>query len=99
MKAVFIEKHGGVDVLRYADFPKPTPAAGEVLVKIAASGVNFIDTYHRAGLYQIPLPAVLGSEGAGTVEALGEGVTGFRVGDPVAYAMARGSYAEYAAVP
>ena len=99
MKAVFIEQPGGRDALRYGDFPQPQAAAGQVLVKIAASGVNFIDTYHRSGLYKLPLPAVLGSEGAGTVAAIGEGVTGFRVGDPVAYAMARGSYAEYAAVP
>lgn len=99
MKAVFIEQPGGRDALRFGDFPQPQAAAGQVLVKIAASGVNFIDTYHRSGLYKLPLPAVLGSEGAGTVAAIGEGVTGFRVGDPVAYAMSRGSYAEYAAVP
>ena len=79
--------------------PVPEPGEGEVLVKLAASGVNFIDTYHRTGLYKIPLPAILGSEGAGTVERVGAGVTGFAVGDRVAYAMARGSYAEYHAVP
>ena len=61
MKAVYIEQTGGAEVLRYGDSPKPEPTAGQVLVKIAASGVNFIDTYHRAGLYKIPLPAVLGS--------------------------------------
>ncbi len=99
MKAVFIEQPGDTRALRYADFPKPEPAPGQVLVKIAAAGVNFIDTYHRSGLYKLPLPAVLGMEGAGTVEALGQGVGGFKVGDPVAWAMARGSYAEYAAVP
>jgi NADPH2:quinone reductase len=68
-------------------------------VKIAVSGVNLIDTYHRTGLYKLPLPAILGSEAAGTVERTGEGVTGFKAGDRVAYAMARGSYAEYQAVP
>jgi NADPH2:quinone reductase len=99
MKAIFIEKNGGAEVLQFAEMPKPEAAAGQVLVKIAAAGVNFIDTYQRAGLYALPFPAVLGMEGAGTVEALGEGVTGFRVGDPVAWAMSRGSYAEYAAVP
>jgi NADPH2:quinone reductase len=99
MRAVFIEQPGGREALRYGDFPRPEPAAGQVLVKIAAAGVNFIDTYQRSGLYKIPLPAVLGMEGAGHVEALGEGVTGFRMGDPVAWAMSRGSYAEYAAVP
>ncbi len=99
MKAVFIEQPGGRDALRYGDFAQPEAGPGQVLVKISVSGVNFIDTYHRSGLYKLPLPAVLGTEGAGTVAAIGEGVTGFRVGDPVAYAMARGSYAEYAAVP
>src|SRR5258706_15199078 len=99
MKAVFIEQPGDASALRYADFPKPEAAAGQVLVKVKAAGVNFIDTYQRSGLYKIPLPAVLGMEGAGNVEPLGAGVTGFRVGDPVAWAMSRGSYAEYAAVP
>jgi len=99
MKAVFIEQPGDAGALRYADFPTPEPAPGQVLVKIAASGVNFIDTYQRSGLYKIPLPAVLGMEGAGTVEALGPNVGGFKVGDPVAWAMSRGSYAEFAAVP
>jgi NADPH:quinone reductase len=99
MKAVYIEQNGGVEALIYGDRPKPEPAAGEVLVKIAISGVNFIDITHRIGLYKLPLPAILGSEGAGTVEQIGEGVTGFKPGDRVAYAMARGSYAEYQAVP
>jgi NADPH:quinone reductase len=99
MKAIYIEQHGGVEALKYGEFDKPVAGAGQVLVKLAASGVNFIDTYHRYGLYKLPLPAVLGTEGAGIVEAVGEGVTAFKPGDRVAYAMARGSYAEYAAVP
>jgi NADPH:quinone reductase len=99
MKAVFIEQTGGIDALKYGDFPTPQPAPGEVLVKIAYSGVNFIDTYHRSGLYKLPLPAVIGSEASGKVEKLGEGVTGFKPGDRVAYTLARGSYAEYHAVP
>jgi NADPH2:quinone reductase len=99
MKAVYIEQPGGLDALRYGDQPTPEPKPGEVLVKLAASGVNFIDTYHRSGLYKLPLPAVLGSEGAGTVERVGESVTTFQPGDRVAYAMARGSYAEYAVAP
>src|SRR5579863_6688000 len=99
MKAVFIEHIGDAGALRFADFAKPEPAPGQALVKLAASGVNFIDTYQRSGLYKIPLPAVLGMEGAGTVEALGPNVSGFRIGDPVAWAMSRGSYAEFAAVP
>ncbi len=99
MKAVYIEQTGDADVLRYGDVPKPEPAAGQALVKVAASGVNFIDIYHRSGLYKLRMPAVLGSEGAGVVEAVGEGVTTFKPGDRVAWAMTRGSYAEYAAVP
>jgi len=99
MKAVYIEQNGGPQALIYGDRPEPEPAAGEVLVKVAASGVNFTDTYHRTGLYKLPLPAILGSEGAGTVERAGEGVSGFKPGDRVAYAMARGSYAEHHAVP
>jgi NADPH2:quinone reductase len=99
MKAVFIEQPGDARALHYGDFSTPEPAPGQVLVKIAAAGVNFIDTYHRSGLYKLPLPAVLGMEGAGTVEGVGQGVTGWRAGDPVAWAMSRGSYAEYAAVP
>ena len=78
MKAVFVEQNGGADVLRYSDFAQPVAAAGQALVKVAASGVNFIDAYQRSGLYKLPLPAVLGMEGAGTVEALGEyAVAGF----------------------
>ena len=99
MKAIYIEQPGGVEVLKYGEIDKPTPGPGQALVKLAASGVNFIDTYHRSGLYKVPLPAVLGTEGAGVVEAIGEGVEGFKPGDRVAYAMARGSYAEHAAVP
>src|ERR1700704_2520598 len=99
MKAIYIDQPGGPEAMQYGDRPKPTPAAGEVLVKVAYSGVNFIDTYHRSGLYKLPLPAVIGSEGSGTVEKLGEGVPGFRPGDRVAYTLARGSYAEFHAVP
>jgi NADPH2:quinone reductase len=95
MKAVYIEQTGGPEALKYGDMPKPELAAGQALVKVEASGVNFIDTYHRSGLYKLPLPAILGSEGAGIVE---EG-TGFKKGTRVAWAMSRGSYAEYAAVP
>lgn len=99
MKAIYIEQTGGPEVLRYGDQPRPEPGAGQVLVKITAAGINFIDTYHRSGLYKIPLPGILGSEGAGVVEALGSGVDNFKVGDHVAWAHGRGSYAEYASVP
>jgi NADPH2:quinone reductase len=99
MKAVFIEQIGGPEVLHFGDRPAPEPAKGEALVKLAYSGVNFTDLNARSGINNIPLPAVLGSEGAGTVERVGEGVTEFKPGDRVAYCMARGSYAELAAVP
>jgi len=99
MKAVSIEQTGGPEVLRCEERPVPEPATGEVLVKLEASGVNFTDLNQRSGVNKISLPAVLGVEGAGTVEKLGEAVTRFGVGDRVAYAMVRGSYAEYAVVP
>ncbi len=99
MKAVFVETPGGVENLKYAELAKPTPGPGQALVKIAAAGVNFIDIYFRTGLYPAPPPVVLGNEGAGTVEAVAPDVTNVAPGDRVAYAMARGSYAEYAVVP
>ncbi|MGD1092736.1 MAG: quinone oxidoreductase [Bryobacteraceae bacterium] len=99
MKAVYIEQTGSPDILKYGDQPKPELAPGNVLIKVAAAGVNFIDTYHRTGLYKIPLPGVLGTEGAGVIEAVGDGVQGYQVGDRVAWTTARGSYAEYALVP
>jgi NADPH2:quinone reductase len=99
MKAVFVEQPGGAENLKYADIPKPSLGPGHALVKIAASGVNYIDIYFRKGVYPAPPPIVLGSEGAGTVEAVGPDVKNVAVGDRVAYAMARGSYAEYAVVP
>ena len=80
MKAVFVEQPGGPENLKYADIPKPTPAAGQALVKIAAAGVNFIDVYFRTGLYPAPPPIVLGNEGAGIVEAVGPDVTNVRPG-------------------
>ena len=99
MKAIRIHNHGGPEVLAYEDVPVPEPRAGEARVKIEASGVNFIDIYHRIGLYPMNRPCILGSEGAGIVDALGEGVTEVKQGDRVAYAMIPGSYAEYAVVP
>lgn len=99
MKRIHVTEHGGPEKLTLADVPTPTPGPGQALVRLAASGVNFIDVYFRTGLYKADLPVALGSEGAGTVEALGEGLSDVAVGDRVAYAMARGSYAEYAVVP
>lgn len=99
MNAVWMEKTGGPEVLCFGDRPTPEPAKGEVLVKLAVSGVNFTDLNARSGVQKIALPAVLGSEGAGVVERTGEGVSAFRPGERVAWCMARGSYAEYQAVP
>src|ERR1041385_9261727 len=99
MKAVQVKETGGPEKMEVAEVPKPSPGAGQALVKIAASGVNFIDVYFRIGLYKADLPITLGSEGAGTVDAVGPEVTEVAAGDRVAYTMARGSYAEYAVVP
>jgi NADPH2:quinone reductase len=99
MKAVVADPTGGPENLHLMELPKPEPGEGEALVKLEASGVNFIDVYFRNGLYKAPeTPVKLGNEGAGTVEAVGKGVA-IRPGQRVAYAMARGSYAEYAVVP
>ncbi len=100
MKAIVIERTGGPEVLQLVDVPRPEPKAGEALVKLEASGVNFIDVYFRTGHYPAArLPFTPGMEGAGTIAALGDGASGFAVGERVAYAMTPGSYAEYAAVP
>jgi NADPH2:quinone reductase len=99
MKSILVNVPGGPESLQLVDIPIPRPGAGQALVRIAASGVNFIDIYFRTGLYKADLPVAIGSEAAGTVEAVGEGVTEVTPGDRVAYAMARGSYAEYAVVP
>jgi NADPH2:quinone reductase len=98
MKAIRVHAVGGPEVLRLEDVDEPQPGPGQVLVKIAATGVNFIDVYHRTGLYPQPLPFVPGHEAAGTVVAVGEGVTGLRVGDRVASAEIRAAYAERAVV-
>ena len=99
MKAVRIHNHGDADVLTYEDVPMPEPGAGEVRVKVAAAGLNFIDIYQRRGWYTTPLPLTLGQEAAGVVDAVGAGVAEFKPGDRVAYAMVLGAYAEYAVVP
>jgi len=98
MKAVRVHEVGGPDVLKYEDVPVPVPGPGHALVKLEAIGLNFIDCYFRAGLYKTPLPFIPGSEGAGTVTAIGPGVTAVRTGDRVSYAPAMGAYAEYALV-
>ena len=99
MKSIQVKVPGGPENMELVDVPAPTPGPRQALVKIAASGVNFIDVYFRAGLYKADLPVSLGNEGAGTVEAVGADVTEVAPGDRVAYAMSRGSYAEFAVVP
>jgi len=99
MKAILVNVPGGPENLQLVDIPVPVPGPGQALVRIAASGVNFIDIYFRTGLYKADAPIAIGSEGAGTVEAIGDGVTEVSPGDRVAYTMTRGSYAEYAVVP
>jgi len=94
MKAIRIEKFGGPEVMDYFDIELPPPAANQARVRHTAIGVNFIDTYHRTGLYPLPLPLVLGTEAAGVVEAVGENVTTLKPGDRVAYCMVLGAYAE-----
>ncbi len=96
MLAIQISKTGGPEVLEAVDLPKPAPGPGEILIRHEAIGLNFVDTYMRSGLYPLTLPAVLGSEGAGVVEAVGEGVTRFKPGDRAAYGSGpTGAYAEY----
>ena len=95
MHAIEISETGGPEVLTYVDKPRPSPGPSEVLIKAEASGVNFVDTYFRSGLYPHELPFVLGAEVAGTVAAIGDGVTTLRIGDRVASADAIGAYAEY----
>jgi len=99
MKAIQVRVTGGPEKMELVDLPRPAAGAQQAVVKIAAAGVNFIDVYFRTGLYKSELPVVLGSEAAGTVESVGPGVTEFAPGARVAYAMVRGSYAEYALVP
>jgi NADPH2:quinone reductase len=99
MKAIRIQQPGGPEVLKLEETPLPAPAAGEARVRLEASGVNFIDIYHRTGLYQTSLPFTPGMEGAGVVEAVGPGVSEVEPGQRVAYAMHLGAYAEAALVP
>jgi len=99
MRAIQVKQCGSPEALEVVDVPKPVPGPKQALVKIEVSGINYIDVYFRTGLYKADLPFTPGMEGAGVVEAVGPEVTEVAVGDRVAYAMARGSYAEYAVVP
>lgn len=99
MRAIQVAENGGPEVLRHVELPDPEPGPGELLVRTAAIGVNFIDTYIRTGRYPVTLPYVPGAEGTGEVVAVGADVTEFAEGDTVAWADAAGSYAELAVVP
>jgi NADPH2:quinone reductase len=99
VRAIQISTAGGPDVLTPTELPDPEPGPGELLVEVAAAGVNYIDTYQRQGIYPMPLPYIPGLEGAGRVRSVGEGVGEFAVGDRVAWAETLGSYAELTVVP
>ena len=99
MRAIQVSDPGGPERLEYRDVPRPEPGPGQALVRIEAIGVNFIDVYHRSGLYPLPRPFTPGSEAAGVVEAVGEGVKEFSAGDRIGYTMVVGAYAEFAVVP
>src|SRR5581483_1759185 len=99
MRAIRMTETGGPEVLHAADVDQPEPGPDQVLVKLSASGVNFIDTYHRSGLYPVPLPFIPGGEGAGEVVAVGPGVAEVRAGDRVVSTNLAGAYAEYALAP
>ena len=98
MKAVQIDRHGGPEVMMIRDLPDPTPGPGQILIRQVAVGVNFLDVYHRIGLYKMTLPLIVGQEGAGTVEAVGSDVRSPHVGDRVTYANVPGGYAELVAI-
>jgi len=99
MNAIQIQNTGGPEVLQLVDLPIPVPGPGQVLIRVEAVGVNFIEIYFRKGTYKATMPLVPGSEAAGTIEELGSGVTGFKLGEMVASVGMLGSYAEYALVP
>src|SRR5215813_12059170 len=98
-KALVVHEFGGPETLSWEDVPQPVPGPGEARIRQTAIGLNFIDVYNRTGLYKLPLPAVLGQEGAGVVEAVGPGVTEVKPGDRVGYASLMGSYAEVRIAP
>ena len=98
--AIRIHQTGDPEVMRWEEFPVGDPAPGEVRVRHFAVGLNYLDTYHRSGLYRLPLPAGLGTEAAGVIEAVGAGVRGFKAGDRVAYAGGPvGAYSQVRCLP
>ncbi|HKY48151.1 MAG TPA: quinone oxidoreductase [Acidimicrobiia bacterium] len=98
MNAIVVEELGGPEVLQWKHVADPLPEPGQLVVEVEAAGVNFMDTYQRTGLYKVDLPFILGSEGAGEVVAVGEGVTAFKPGDRVGWCDQRGSYGDYIAI-
>lgn len=98
MKLIRVHQFGDPGVLSYEDAPLPTPAVGQVRVKVRAAGVNYIDTYQRSGLYRMALPFTPGQEAVGMVDAVGDGVDGVHIGDRVAFAFVQGAYADYVVV-
>jgi NADPH2:quinone reductase len=99
MQAIRIHEHGGPEVMRLEELPTPEVTAGQVLVRVEAAGVNYIDTYQRSGQYKVQLPCTLGMEGAGTIEWIGAGVEGLSAGMRVAWTNVPGAYATHALVP
>ncbi len=99
MKAIIISELGNSSVLQYKDVPEPKIEKNDVLVKNKAIGVNFIDVYHRTGVYKKELPSILGQEGAGVITQIGSEIKNFKIGDRVAYCSVNDSYAEYTKVP
>jgi NADPH2:quinone reductase len=103
VNAVVVEQTGGPEVLHFKDVPKPAPRSGEALIKIGAAGINYIDIYYRTGLYKKDTPFTVGQEGAGTIEAAGDGTDlgkfGLKMGQRVVFAFMAGTYADYAVVP
>ncbi|MCX4091289.1 quinone oxidoreductase family protein [Nocardia sp. alder85J] len=99
MRAIQVSEHGGPEVLQFVDVADPRPGEGQLLVELEAAGVNYIDTYIRTGTYPTPVPYIPGMEGTGVIAEIGSGVTGFAVGDRVAWASAPGSYAQRVVVP
>lgn len=99
MRAIRIHEHGGPEVLTLEDIPAPEPGPGQVRVRVRVAGLNFIDIYHRTGLYPMERPFTPGQEGSGEVDATGDGVESFRKGERVAWASSGGSYGEFALVP
>src|SRR5438552_18182885 len=99
MKAVRVATPGGPEAMTLEELPTPEPAEGQVLVAVEAAGVNFIDVYHRTGLYKLDFPLTLGREGAGVVRQVGPGVTDVKAGDRVAWADVQGSYATHVVAP